>query len=583
MTADSIVFGAAGFIGSALVAELLRRGHRVAAAVRTGGDRLVRTLTERHIPLDNLDIVTADITKPGLGLPAQGLTGVQDVYNCAARFAFGLDIAAARATNVTGALNVLDWAATRPRLRRVVHISGYRVGATGRESQDHRRLGAYEVSKREADTAVREHARRRGIPLTVANPATVIGPGQYIGLAALVADLWHGRLRAIPGGRDVFVPVVDLGYLAAFLADLPAHPEAAGESYWVLDERTPRLPELITLLARHLGVRAPRRTIPVGLLRRLPRRLTKVEPETLSFLSTDRYDTAPAAALAAAAGRRMPSVTDALERWADDLVATRFGAAPAPPRPYGFHPVAGAATWTAGERRSPRHVLLHGLPLDSESWSDVIGLLDGPVLAADLPGLGRSAPTDRPLEGWLAELLAPLRTRPVLVAHSLACGPAVRYAAAHPGRLSRLVLVAPAFLQAPAPWLRRSAFAALALRRVPAPRLARLLGVPEGPAVASAAANLARPGQARRVIAALRAAQAAHADLRRILAEVRVPVTVVAGELDPLSAPAGLPVTVIPGAGHHPQLTHPAELARAILADRDAEARPHDGRRTPSR
>ncbi|MFD0661977.1 NAD-dependent epimerase/dehydratase family protein [Thermocatellispora tengchongensis] len=31
---DAIVFGATGFIGRALVAELLRRGQRVAAAVR---------------------------------------------------------------------------------------------------------------------------------------------------------------------------------------------------------------------------------------------------------------------------------------------------------------------------------------------------------------------------------------------------------------------------------------------------------------------------------------------------------------------------------------------------------------------
>src|SRR5690606_26322331 len=124
--------------------------------------------------------------------------------------------------------------------------------------------------------------RERDIPLTVANPATVIGPGQFIGLAGLVSDLWRGRLPAVPGGPEVFVPVVELGYFAAFLADLPADEETAGNDYWVLDEATPRLPGLVKLLADHLGVPAPTRTIPAGLLRRLPRTITGAEPETLS-------------------------------------------------------------------------------------------------------------------------------------------------------------------------------------------------------------------------------------------------------------------------------------------------------------
>ncbi|TXK34500.1 alpha/beta fold hydrolase [Nonomuraea sp. C10] len=555
MRPDSIVFGAAGFVGRALVEELLRRGHGVAAAVRGGGDRLASALAERDVPLDGLRVVTADITRPGLGL-ADDLADVRDVYNTAARFAFGLGVTEARAVNVTGALNVLDWAATLTYLRRVVHISGYRVSGGG--APDYRRLGAYEGSKREGDTAVRARAQERGIPLTIANPATVIGPGQFIGLASLVSDLWRGRLPAVPGGPEVFVPVVDLGYLAAFLADLPSDERTEGNAYWVLDEETPHLPDLVKLIAAHLGVPAPERTIPVGLLRRLPRTITGAEPETLSFLSADRYDTASAQAVAR---RPMPPVGPALKRWADDLVATGFGTSAPPRGPYGFHRVAGSATWLTGEREHPSHVLLHGLPLDSASWSEVVERLDAPVLAADLPGLGRSSPADGPLEDWLAELLRPVGSRPTLVAHSLACGPAVRHAAAHPDGLSRLVLVAPAFLQAPVPWPRRSSLAVPVLRRMTSARLARALGVPESPATASAAANLARPGHARRVVAALRAARAG---LASTLSRVTVPVDIVVGSADPLVTPVDRPVTVIEGAGHYPQLTHPDDLVHAL-------------------
>jgi nucleoside-diphosphate-sugar epimerase len=293
---DAIVFGATGFIGRSLIAELLGRGRQVAAVVRN--DTLTPWLTDQGIDTGGLAIVTADITRPLTGLP-----DAREVYNTAARYAFGLGVEEARAANVTGALNVLEWAAALPRLRRLVHVSGYRVSASSGQP-DYARLGAYEASKFEGDLAVRARARELDVPLTIANPSSVIGPGQYIGPATLVENLWNGRLPALPGGPDVFVPIVTIGYFARFLAEIPASPP--GEHYWVLDDTTPLLPGLISTIADHMGVRAPRRSVPVGLLRRLPRKLTGADPETLSFLSADRYPTASAAAFAATVGLEMP-------------------------------------------------------------------------------------------------------------------------------------------------------------------------------------------------------------------------------------------------------------------------------------
>ncbi|MFD8015607.1 alpha/beta fold hydrolase [Streptomyces sp. NPDC058955] len=551
---DAIVFGATGFIGRSLVAELLGRGWRVAAAVRN--DTLTPWLTSQGVDIRGLRIVAADITRPLADLPE-----VRDVYNAAGRFAFGLSERDARSVNVTGALNVVEWAATLPRLRRLVHISGYRVSAADGHP-DYAGLGAYEASKFEADLAVRARAEALSVPLTVANPSTVIGPGQYIGLATLVEDLWNGRLPALPGGSDTFLPVTTIDYFARFLAEIPASP--AGEHYWVLDDDTPLLPDLIGTMAAHMGVRAPRRTVPANVLRRLPRRLTGADPETLSFLSADRYPTDSARAFAARIGLEMPPVTEALRTWADDLVAARFGSASPWQRPYGFHTVGGSPTWVSGDRRRPSHVLLHGLPMNADLWGPVAAHLPGPVLAPDLPGLGRSAPSTQPIDVWLDDLMDPVQTRPVLVAHSLACGPALRFAVDHPDRLDRLVLVSPAFLQAPAPRLARSAVAAPALRRMPTPRLARTLGVPDGPEVRSAAADLRRAGVARRVAASLRADAAERRRWRALLDRVTVPVQIVVGSKDPLTEAVDLPVAEIAGAGHYPQLTHPAQLARFL-------------------
>ncbi|MER5619806.1 alpha/beta fold hydrolase [Streptosporangium sp. NPDC002544] len=568
---DSVVFGAAGFVGRSLVAELLRARRGVAAAVRGRADRLTSWLTGQGVDTARLTVVTADITAPGLGLDGLADLGqVRDVYNTAARFAFGLSAEEARAVNVTGALNVADWAATRPGLRRLVHISGYRVSG---DSPDRRgdlavdyRQGAYKASKREADAALRVRARELGIPLTIVNPATVVGTGQFIGLATVVRDLWYGRLPALPGGPDIFLPVVDGDYFARFTAALPEHEETEGNAYWVLDDETPNLPELVRTVAGHLGVPAPRRAIPVGVVRRLPRALTGADPETLSFLSADRYDTAPARSFAERAGLVMPPVGEVLRRWADGLVAARFGRGVPPREPYGFHDVAGVRTWVAGERETPEYVLFHGLPLDADSWDAVRGRLDAPALAADLPGLGRSAAARRsgpgrghPLDDWTAALMGPVRTRPVLVGHSFGCGPALRYAAAHPDRVAEVVLVAPAFLQAPSPRLLRSGMAVPVLRRMREERLGRMLGVPAG-----AIADMRRPGAARRVIEATRVAHIARDGLRRSLDRIEVPVTIVAGAAD--SPVAGRSAAVIAGAGHYPQLTHPEELAEVLRA-----------------
>lgn len=149
---DSIVFGAAGFLGRAAVARLLERGHSVTAAVRQGSEeRLLGWLRKRGVDPAALDVVACDVTAPDLGLPAGfDPSGIRDVYNCAARFAFGLAPEDAYAVNVTGALRVLDWAAALPDLRRVVHITGYRITVEESDEQHYAR-GAYGASKFESD------------------------------------------------------------------------------------------------------------------------------------------------------------------------------------------------------------------------------------------------------------------------------------------------------------------------------------------------------------------------------------------------------------------------------------------------
>ncbi len=203
---------------------------------------------------------------------------------------------------------------------------------------EYARLGAYEPSKVESDAVVQSTALQLGVPLTVANPSTVIGDSvtgesdQFLGLATTVLDVIAGKLRAVPGGSSTFVPVVAVDYLARFMVLLPTVEESRGKSYWVLDDDTPTLPVLLRLIADHHDVKLPRLRLPVGVIRFLPAAVTHADPETLSFLSADRYPTGPAEDLARAHGLEHPDVVESLLRWSDYLLkeSTRPARSPRP-------------------------------------------------------------------------------------------------------------------------------------------------------------------------------------------------------------------------------------------------------------
>jgi nucleoside-diphosphate-sugar epimerase len=334
----ALVFGASGLIGRWLVLELLDQGIDVVAAVRSevSGTTLQQWLDE-HRARGPAPLLLVDFERDDLGVdPADAaLAEVTEVYNLAGAYRFGMTAEEARHANVDGARRVVELAARLGGLTRLVHLSGYRVGAhpgtAGAWDQERRaaayaRFGAYEASKLESDAVVRARAAELGVALTIVNPATVIGHSvtgesdQRVGLATSVLDLAAGRLTALPGNRSTFVPVVTVDYLATFMALLAPLPETAGQAYWVLDDATPPLPELLTLIGRHLGVRVPTLRVPIWLVRRLPARISRADPETLSFLSSDCYPTAPARELAERHGLTFPPVTEALTRWADHLV-----------------------------------------------------------------------------------------------------------------------------------------------------------------------------------------------------------------------------------------------------------------------
>ena len=188
--------------------------------------------------------------------------GVTEIHNLAGAFRFGMSKEEAYQGNVVSSRHIVELAARLDGAPRLVHVSGYRVGDHAPiDDRAYARLGAYEASKIEADGVVQSLAADLGVPFTIVNPSTVSGVAstgettQQIGLATSLRDLWRGKLAALPGNGDTFVPVVTVDHLARFMALVPTVPEAAGRSYWVLDDHTPALPDLLAEVGRHYQVR----------------------------------------------------------------------------------------------------------------------------------------------------------------------------------------------------------------------------------------------------------------------------------------------------------------------------------------
>jgi pimeloyl-ACP methyl ester carboxylesterase/nucleoside-diphosphate-sugar epimerase len=598
----ALVTGASGLIGRWLVPELTRLGRDVVAIVRQADRRRAEYLAwvaDHGGDARRVTLIDGDLARPGLGLDVEGTrlaSTARDVFHVGALMQFGMTESVARPANVEGTRVLIELALASPELRRFVLVSGFKIGddrafhelgldpdaAFDPAAYDriYAKIGGYEASKLEADHLVRDAARTRGLPVTRIHPGAVIGDSrtgettQFFGFAPIVEQIYRGKMPAVPGGAQHWLPLVTVDFLAALTARVPEHAETLGGSYTVLDDASPQLVELAAHVAERTGLRAPRRRVSIKLAKLLLR--MGIVPggadqaEGLAFLADRRYEVAATKQLASTLGLAWPDLTSALDRNLEFLLATRFGKRAARPAARVVR-IAGAPSFVIGDREHADTVLLHGLPLDADSWDALVGEL--PELAdavrPDLPGLGRSASVGASPREWTESLLAGARSPQLLVGHSLGTRYALEYAAAHPERVSGLVLISPFFVQQPPPaimrWKPSACLAARGMRRRHLEALVADDKRATSPVLDGPATDLARPGARSRFGLHLADAHAHRDELQALLAAIRVPVLIIAGKNDPIVAATGdAQVVILDGTGHFPQLDRPAEVAAAI-------------------
>jgi nucleoside-diphosphate-sugar epimerase len=245
-----------------------------------------------------------------------------------------------RAVNVEGAKRVALLAAEQK--SRLVMIGGYmlknhehlqRIGIDPRHPEltnwpaVYRHVGGYEGSKLEAHFATLEVMSAKGGEITVVHPATVCGhsrTGHILDgqpLVELIRNLVQGKLTAVPGTAEHWLPLVTVDYLVELVAVCAFDPAMVGQELLALDDQTPNLRELLVQVAQPLGLKSPKHHISLRLLKLLlsippVAWFLNTKPEALDFIQTTRFDTAAVEQFANRHGIAKPDIRQSLQHTA---------------------------------------------------------------------------------------------------------------------------------------------------------------------------------------------------------------------------------------------------------------------------
>lgn len=245
---STLVTGGTGYIGSAVIRQLLFRKERVCCLVRE---------TSKFKNLDGLNVrlVYGDVRD--MESLHRALKSCDKVYHLAATYANWLpDAGLMYRVNEEGTRNVLTACRTAG-VKKIVYCSSVAaLGAYGKNpanesakfnlnsTKDH-----YYISKYRAEQVALEFVRR-GLPVVIVNPTNPIGPGDIAPTptGALIISILKGKL---PGYVDGGINLIDLTDCARAIVAAMENGKI-GEKY-ILGNRNISIKEYFDLIVRIAG------------------------------------------------------------------------------------------------------------------------------------------------------------------------------------------------------------------------------------------------------------------------------------------------------------------------------------------
>jgi dihydroflavonol-4-reductase len=255
----TLVTGATGFVGAAVLRRLAEAGHNVRVLVRPTSDRL---------NLSNVDceIVTGDLTEPES--LKRAVRKCEAVFHVAADYRIWVpDREKMNRVNVQGTVDLI-LAAAAAGVSRIVYTSSVatlRLGDDGLPADEEAQaelsdmIGAYKQSKFLAEREVKRLIVDAGIPVVIVMPTAPFGPGDVrpTPTGRMVVEAAAGRMPAYvnTGLNVVHVDDVADGHLRAYEKGI------VGESY-ILGGENKTLRWILATVAELSGQRPPRIRLP---------------------------------------------------------------------------------------------------------------------------------------------------------------------------------------------------------------------------------------------------------------------------------------------------------------------------------
>jgi dihydroflavonol-4-reductase len=255
----TLVTGATGFVGAAVLRCLAEAGHNVRALVRPTSDRL-------NLSGVDCQIVTGDLTEPES--LKRAVRNCEAVFHVAADYRIWVpDREKMHRVNVQGTIDLI-LAAAAAGVSRIVYTSSVatlrlRDDGLPADEESHGELsdmiGAYKQSKFLAEREVKRLVAEEGIPVIIVQPTAPFGPGDVkpTPTGRFVVEAGAGRMPAYvnTGLNVVHVDDVADGHLLAY------EKGAIGESY-ILGGENRTLQWILETVAELTGQRPPRIRLP---------------------------------------------------------------------------------------------------------------------------------------------------------------------------------------------------------------------------------------------------------------------------------------------------------------------------------
>ncbi len=259
----TLITGATGFIGSAVLRKLVSAGHEVRALVRPQSDR-------RNLQGLPVEVVHGDLRD--CSSLEKAVKGCSVLFHVAADYRFWVPHPdELYEVNVTGSRNIV-LAAADAGVERIVYTSSVAVlGSNKDESPADEEtpvtladmIGHYKRSKFLAEAETRELVKSRGLPVVIVNPSTVVGPRDIKPTPSgrMIIDAASGRMPAYVDTGLNFVHVEDVaeGHLLALERG------RVGERY-ILGGANLTLKEALSEIAEIAGRKPPRIRLPHNLV-----------------------------------------------------------------------------------------------------------------------------------------------------------------------------------------------------------------------------------------------------------------------------------------------------------------------------